>query len=68
MGEFVAAALGFPAALFSAALIVIVGFWLLVLDRGAPPHTVGGAPHRGPAGGRARGGPGGGGARVGALA
>ncbi|MFF0745902.1 hypothetical protein ACFYVL_36475 [Streptomyces sp. NPDC004111] len=31
MGEFVVAAAGFPTLLFSAALIVVVGFWLLVL-------------------------------------
>ncbi|MCX5386402.1 hypothetical protein [Streptomyces sp. NBC_00083] len=38
MTEFLAAALGFPAALFSAALIVVVAFWLLVLV-GAAEHT-----------------------------
>ncbi|MEU9097669.1 hypothetical protein [Streptomyces sp. NPDC048361] len=38
MTEFMAAALGFPAALFSAALIVVVAFWLLVLV-GAAEHT-----------------------------
>ncbi|MFG2721852.1 hypothetical protein ACGFW5_26730 [Streptomyces sp. NPDC048416] len=38
MTEFLAAALGFPAALFSAALVVVVAFWLLVL-LGAVEHT-----------------------------
>ncbi|WP_406511181.1 hypothetical protein OG851_01035 [Streptomyces sp. NBC_00161] len=37
MQEFLVAALGFPAALFSAALIVVVGYWLLVLF-GAAEH------------------------------
>ncbi|MFD8023810.1 UBA domain-containing protein [Streptomyces lavendulae] len=45
MGEFVAAALGFPAALFSAALIVVVGFWLLVLLGGAEHDSFGGHSH-----------------------
>ncbi|MFE7535024.1 hypothetical protein ACFU67_12220 [Streptomyces rhizosphaericola] len=31
MGEFLDAALGFPAVIFGAALVVVVGFWLLVL-------------------------------------
>ncbi|MFI6644259.1 hypothetical protein [Streptomyces sp. NPDC050504] len=33
--EFVDAALGFPAALFGGALVVVIGFWLLVLVGGA---------------------------------
>lgn len=37
MGEFVSAALGFPAAVFSFALAVTVGYWLLVL-LGAAEH------------------------------
>ncbi|MFI6699189.1 hypothetical protein ACIBJC_09480 [Streptomyces sp. NPDC050509] len=37
MNEFYRAALGFPAALFGAALIVVVGFWLLVVA-GAAEH------------------------------
>lgn len=37
MDEFRDAALGFPAALFTAALVVVVGFWLLVL-LGAADH------------------------------
>ncbi|WP_037576082.1 hypothetical protein [Phaeacidiphilus oryzae] len=37
MGEFLRAALGFPAVLFGAALIVVVVFWLLVLV-GAADH------------------------------
>lgn len=35
LGEFTDAALGFPAALFGGALVVVVGFWLLVLVGGA---------------------------------
>lgn len=31
MGEFLNAALGFPALLFSTAVVVVLGFWLLVL-------------------------------------
>ncbi|MGW4163440.1 hypothetical protein [Streptomyces sp. NPDC004788] len=37
MGEFLDAAVGFPAMLFSAALVVVVGFWSLVLC-GAAEH------------------------------
>ncbi|MFI5980588.1 hypothetical protein ACIBEA_06910 [Streptomyces sp. NPDC051555] len=37
MSDFTAAAFGFPAALFSAALIVVIAFWLLVLC-GAAEH------------------------------
>lgn len=37
MGEFLDAAFGFPASLFSAALVVVVAFWLLVLF-GAAEH------------------------------
>ncbi|WP_433549009.1 hypothetical protein ACQPZG_31060 [Streptomyces sp. CA-294286] len=37
MGEFMTAAAGFPTLLFTAALVVVVGFWLLVLC-GAVAH------------------------------
>ncbi|MFJ8002107.1 hypothetical protein ACIQ7D_34215 [Streptomyces sp. NPDC096310] len=37
MNEFYGAALGFPAVLFGAALLVVVGFWLLVIA-GAAEH------------------------------
>ncbi|MGW0393421.1 hypothetical protein ACWDYJ_21480 [Streptomyces sp. NPDC003042] len=37
MDEFIAAALGFPTVLFTAALVVVLGFWLLVLC-GAADH------------------------------
>jgi hypothetical protein len=37
VGEFLDAALGFPAVLFSSALVVVVGYWLLVLV-GAAEH------------------------------
>ncbi|WP_328308313.1 hypothetical protein OG432_05535 [Streptomyces sp. NBC_00442] len=45
MTEFVSAALGFPAALFSAALIVVVVFWLLVLVGAAEHNTFNGDVH-----------------------
>ncbi|MEV7779899.1 hypothetical protein [Kitasatospora sp. NPDC088351] len=56
MGGFVEAALGFPAALFSFALVVVIGYWLLVVlggigvdalhgGHGVDPHV--GAPHVG---------------------
>ncbi|MFK0235375.1 hypothetical protein [Streptomyces vinaceus] len=45
MGEFSTAALGFPAALFSAALVVVIGFWLLVLVGGADHHGFDGHGH-----------------------
>jgi hypothetical protein len=32
MGEYLSAAAGFPTMLFSAALVVVLGFWLLVLS------------------------------------
>ncbi|MEJ8658783.1 hypothetical protein [Streptomyces sp. MS1.AVA.4] len=32
MGEYLSAAVGFPTMLFSAALVVVLGFWLLVLS------------------------------------
>ncbi|MGW6563926.1 hypothetical protein [Streptomyces sp. NPDC054975] len=35
MGEFLNAAVGFPTMLYTAALIVVAGFWLLVLCRAA---------------------------------
>ncbi|MFD6973691.1 hypothetical protein [Streptomyces sp. NPDC059979] len=37
MDEFIAAALGFPTVLFTASLVVVLGFWLLVLC-GAADH------------------------------
>ncbi|MFD7102753.1 hypothetical protein ACWIG3_14925 [Streptomyces celluloflavus] len=42
MGEFLRAALTFPAALFSFALLVIAGYWLLVLIGGAGVHILDG--------------------------
>ncbi|MEV0090704.1 hypothetical protein [Streptomyces sp. NPDC050738] len=47
MSEFLAAALGFPAALFSAALVVVVAFWLLVLCGVAEHDSFGGHAHSG---------------------
>ncbi|MEV6795208.1 hypothetical protein AB0M87_25165 [Streptomyces sp. NPDC051320] len=49
MGEFIDAALGFPAVLFGAALLVVIAFWLLVLA-GAADHdafSLYGGPHAG---------------------
>jgi hypothetical protein len=40
MGGFVGAALGFPAVLFSFLLIVMIGYWLLVLFGGADADTL----------------------------
>ncbi|MFC4376858.1 hypothetical protein ACFO5K_22465 [Nocardia halotolerans] len=42
MGEFLAATLSFPTALFSFALLVVVGFWLLVLVGGAETELLDG--------------------------
>ncbi|MFE1475967.1 hypothetical protein [Streptomyces cyaneofuscatus] len=39
MGEFLDAALSFPAVIFGAALVVVVCFWLLVLAGAADQHT-----------------------------
>ncbi|OKJ22618.1 hypothetical protein AMK21_06110 [Streptomyces sp. CB00316] len=39
MGEFLDAALGFPAVIFGAALVVVVCFWLLVLAGAADQHS-----------------------------
>ncbi|WP_326737275.1 hypothetical protein [Streptomyces sp. NBC_01022] len=39
MQEFLTAALSFPAMLFSAALVVVIAFWLLVLAGAADHHT-----------------------------
>ncbi|MEW2066865.1 hypothetical protein [Streptomyces sp. NPDC007346] len=39
MGEFLDAALGFPAVIFGAALVVVVFFWLLVLAGAADQHS-----------------------------
>ncbi|UQI46869.1 YqiJ family protein [Streptomyces sp. HU2014] len=60
MDDFLAAALGFPAVLFGFALLVVVGYWLLVLAGGLDPGDHGhagdldtgpdGAGHGGPAG------------------
>ncbi|MFG3116742.1 hypothetical protein ACGF4C_20370 [Streptomyces sp. NPDC048197] len=36
MGEFLAVAVGFPAVIFSAALVMLLAFWLLVLLVGSP--------------------------------
>ncbi len=40
MSEFVAAALGFPTALFSFLLVVVVGYWLLVIFGAADPDAL----------------------------
>ncbi|MCT9089889.1 hypothetical protein N4G70_13555 [Streptomyces sp. ASQP_92] len=45
MEEFLGAAFGFPAALFSAALVVVVVFWLLVLCGAADHHAFNGDAH-----------------------
>lgn len=42
MGEFVDAVLGFPAVLFSFMLVVVVGYWLLVLVGGADTDALDG--------------------------
>jgi hypothetical protein len=42
MGEFVDAALGFPAVLFSFMLVVVAGYWLLVLVGGADTDAMDG--------------------------
>ena len=42
MGEFLRAALEFPAALFGSALLVVVGFWLFVLVGGVGADTLDG--------------------------
>ncbi|MEU2434335.1 hypothetical protein ABZ611_33465 [Streptomyces sp. NPDC007861] len=39
MGEFLRAAFGFPTVLFTSALVVVIGFWLLVLLGGAESDT-----------------------------
>ncbi|MEV6010651.1 hypothetical protein AB0M29_28005 [Streptomyces sp. NPDC051976] len=57
MGEFTGVVLGFPTVLFSGALVVVVGFWGLVLVGGADAHGPGhhgagghhGPAHHGPA-------------------
>ncbi|MCB5906488.1 hypothetical protein [Streptomyces pinistramenti] len=42
MGDFLHAALAFPAALFSFALVIVAGYWLLVLIGGAGVHILDG--------------------------
>lgn len=58
MGEFTGVVLGFPTVLFSGALVVVTGFWTLVLAGGADAHGPGhhgpAAPHTGHHGGDAR--------------
>ncbi|BBA98049.1 hypothetical protein RVR_4088 [Actinacidiphila reveromycinica] len=52
MGEFVDVCLGFPTVLFGGALVVVVGFWGLVLVGAADSHGPG---HHGAAGGHSMG-------------
>jgi hypothetical protein len=42
MGDFLTAAMGFPTVLFSFLLVVVVGFWVLVLLGGADVELLGG--------------------------
>lgn len=56
MGEFTGVCLGFPTVLFGGALVVVVGFWALVLVGGADAHGPG---HHGAGGGAHHGGHGG---------
>jgi hypothetical protein len=39
MGDFVRAALGFPTVLFTPMLLVVIGFWLVVIAGGADPDA-----------------------------